>query len=254
MGKKPGYKIQLDVFEGPLDLLLHLINKEEIDIYDIPVSQVTKQYLDYLELMRLLDLDLAGDYLVMAATLMHIKSRLLLPVESLSDEEAAEDPRSELVKRLLEYRKYKEAATELADYADTQKDIFTRRGDRRSVIEEFFEEGPVLEASLFDLITSFSKILSVISEEIFHEVLEDKYTVSDKIDEISELVKAQKKIRFSELFKRAKNKNEIIAMFLALLELIRLREIWAYQEKDFSDIEIIERKPDNPTIGDSENV
>ncbi|MBP7056116.1 MAG: segregation/condensation protein A [Candidatus Omnitrophica bacterium] len=232
------YKVKLEVFEGPLDLLLYLIKKEEIDVYDIPIAKITDQYLEYLELMQLLDLNIAGEFLVMAATLMHIKSRMLLPPEELQGEEEEEDPRAELVRRLLEYKKFKEAASELSQMASHQKHFFARVGpgiDVRGIApdNEFFE------ASLFDLITAFTKVLKDIPKDVFHKVVKDEFTVSEKIHDVLHLLVEVKKIRFAELFNKAKNKAEIITIFLALLELIKMREVNAIQTNPFGDIEIV---------------
>src|SRR3990167_9337508 len=162
------YKVKLEVFEGPLDLLLYLIKKEEVDIYDIPISRITKEYLEYLELMQLLDLNIAGEFIVMAATLMHIKSKILLPKDPTQEEEAEEaDPRAELVRRLLEYKKFKEAAGELSHMASKQKGVFGRITAESPVAPDP-EEAEFFEASLFDLITAFTKVMKDIPKEIFH--------------------------------------------------------------------------------------
>ncbi len=232
------YKVKLEVFEGPLDLLLYLIKKEEIDIYDIPIAKITDQYLEYLEFMKLLDLSIAGEFLVMAATLMHIKSKMLLPPEETEGEEKEEeDPRAELVRRLLEYKKFKEAASELSHMESKQKHFFPRVGtDKDQVItdsDDFFE------ASLFDLITAFTKVLKDVPKEAFHEVVKDEFTVSEKIHDVLHLLVERPVILFTDLFKLAKNKMEIITIFLAVLELIRLKEIIARQPAHFAEIEII---------------
>lgn len=231
------YKVKLEVFEGPLDLLLYLIKKEEIDIYDIPIAKITDQYLEYLEFMKLLDLGIAGEFLVMAATLMHIKSRMLLPPEQVEGEEEEKDPRAELVRRLLEYKKFKEAAVELSQMESRQKHFFSKIGldkDKTPLAaDEFFE------ASLFDLITAFTKILKDIPRDVFHEVIKDEYTVSEKIHDILHLLVEKAVINFGDLFKLAKNKMEVITTFLAVLELIRLKEIVAIQTSPFAEIEIM---------------
>jgi segregation and condensation protein A len=238
------YKVKLNIFEGPLDLLLFLIKKEKIDIYDIPIVSVTRQYLEYLEILRMLDLEVAGDFLVMAATLLHIKSKMLLPKENLSEDELEEeDPRDELVKRLLEYRKYKDAAEQLKDKLDTNKNIFTRKGegfDGRIIDEDGTE---YFEASLFDLITSFRKVLKHIPKTVFHEVVKDRYSVNDKIHIIFHALQERSKITFEGLFSDSKNKDEAIVTFLAVLELIKMQEIVIVQKELFSGIDIM-RHPD----------
>ena len=233
------YKVKLDVFEGPLDLLLYLIQKEEVDIYDIPIAKITDQYLEYLELMQLLDLSIAGEFLVMAATLMHIKSKMLLPPEQVEGEEKPEeDPRAELVRRLLEYKKFKEAAGELSQMESHHKHFFSRVGPGVDV-EELPREEEFFEASLFDLITAFTKVLKDIPKDIFYKVVKDEFTVSEKIHDLLHLVADKKSILFTELFKAAKTKFEIITIFLAILELIKIREIIIIQAAPFGEIEIM---------------
>ncbi len=240
------YKVKLDVFEGPLDLLLFLIKKEELDIYDIPISKITDQYLEYLELMQMLDLNIAGEFLVMAATLMHIKSRMLLPPEELTPEEQEEeDPRAELVRRLLEYRQFKEAAGELAKRELTERNVFKRQFPK----EAGSEEVQYFEASLFDLISAFSKILNKLPKEIFHEIIKDDFTVEEKIHEIFHRLINEPVLYFTQLFNNSKSKLEVIATFLAILELIRLKEVMVRQERLFEDIQIVRNiKKIEPTV------
>jgi len=229
------YKIKLDVFEGPLDLLLFLIKKEEVDIYDIPIAKVTEQYLEYLELMKLLDLNIAGEFLVMAATLMHIKSRMLLPPEELVDQEEEEaDPRTELVRRLLEYKKFKEVASELGKRELTERNTYTRKLPETEDDKEAF-----FEASLFDLISAFSTVLNKLPKEVFHEIIKDEFTVEQKIHDIFHMLIDQPILYFTQLFKNSKSKMEVIATFLAVLELIRLKEVVVRQQSAFSEIQII---------------
>jgi len=230
------YKVKLDVFEGPLDLLLYLIKKEEVDICDIPVAKITDQYLEYLEYMKLLDLNIAGEFIVMAATLMQIKSKMLLPPDKTEEEQIEEDPRAELVKRLLEYKKFKEAAQELSLMKKTQKDVFGRGSQEKPDLAQEKEE--FFEVHLFDLITAFSKVLRDIPKEVFHQFVKDEFTVSEKIHEIFHMLVEEQVIYFTDLFKKAKSKREIIAIFLALLELIRLKEIIIFQKYHFGEIEI----------------
>ncbi|MFH2145867.1 MAG: segregation/condensation protein A [Candidatus Omnitrophota bacterium] len=228
------YKIKLEVFEGPLDLLLYLIKKAHINIYDIPVAQITEQYLQYMELMRMLDLNIAGEFLVMAATLMHIKSKMLLPPDENEAEEAEEeDPRSELVRKLLEYKKFKEAAGYLGDCEEMQRSIF-RRESVPADIE--IEEEVFFETSLFDLITAFSKALKDVPKDIFREIIKDEFTVEGKIHDLLHILVKEKKLSLTQLFERSKNKYEIIATFLAVLELIRQKEIVVAQKGLFGEI------------------
>lgn len=232
------YKVQLPVFEGPLDLLLYLIKKEEINIHDIPIAKITEQYLEYMEMMKLLDLEIAGEFILMAATLIHIKSKTLLPIEEKEEIPAEEvDPREELVRKLLEYKKFKEAAGQLKGMHTKRRDIFTRLP--QSMEAQFIDEETYFEASLFDLITAFSKVLKDVPKSAFHKVIKDEYTVSDKIHDILHLLVDKKKISFSELFKDTKNRSEVVAIFLALLELIKLKEIAVKQLTPFGEIEIM---------------
>ena len=232
------YKVKLEVFEGPLDLLLYLIKKEELNIYDIPIAKVTDQYLEYLELMKLLDLDIAGEFLVMAATLMHIKSRMLLPPDQLNEEEVEEDPRAELVRRLLEYKKFKEAASQLASMESQQKHLFPRVGNIQPE-EVVIPKDMLFEANLFDLITAFTKVLKDIPKDVFHEVIKDEFTVAQKMHDILHMMVEKTSIFFMDIFRAAKNKREMITIFLALLELIRLKTVSVKQSVVFGDIEII---------------
>lgn len=234
-------KVKLEVFEGPLDLLLYLIKKEEIDIYDIPIANITQQYLEYLEFMKLLDLNIAGEFILMAATLMHIKSKMLLPPDPNEVKEEEEmDPRLELVQKLLEYKKFKEAAGELFQMEVRQKDVFPR-----SVTYNMEKDSKsCFEASLFDLITAFNKILKDIPKNVFYEVIKDEFTVEGKMHDIFHLLVNKSVVFFSDLFKGAKNKFEIVTIFLAVLELIRLKEIVAFQDRPFTEIRI-ERNPEN---------
>ena len=233
------YKVQLPVFEGPLDLLLYLIKKDELNIYDIPIAKITAQYLEYIEVMQLLDLDIAGEFLVMAATLMHIKSKMLLPPEAEDEEEAAleMDPREELVKKLLEYKKFKEAAGGLKDMELKQRDSFARvpSGD----LSKKESDDSYFEASLFDLITAFTKVLKEIPRSAFHKVIKDEFTVSDKIHDIIHMLVEKPVIYFSELFKGVRNRAEIVSIFLAVLELVKIREIVVKQSSPFEEIEVI---------------
>ncbi len=245
------YKVKLEVFEGPLDLLLYLIKKEEVDIYDIPIAKITDQYLEYMELMQLLDLTIAGEFLVMAATLMHIKSKLLLPPdETEAENEEEQDPRVELVKRLLEYKKFKEAAAELAQKESSQKHFFARVGSGINIDELPEPKDDVFEASLFDLITAFTKVLRDIPREIFHNVVKDEFTVSEKIHDILHMLVDKREVMFTDLFRAAKNKTEIITTFLAILELIKIREVSIMQHAPFGEIVIVKSMDNINPSGD----
>ncbi len=235
------YKIKLEIFEGPFDLLLYLIKKNEINVYDIPISGILEQYIQYLDLMRLLDLNIAGEFIVMAATLMQIKSKMLLPQEtSILDElpEDEKDPRAELVKRLLEYKQFKEAADQLRLKERARQDIFKRQ----KALEDDENTGPFFEASLFDLINAFSKALKDVPKELIYEVIKDEFTVEGKVHDLLHLFMEHPRIKLAELFSRAKSKLEIISTFLAVLELIRLKEVIIVQNGLFGEIEVIRNK------------
>lgn len=229
------YKVRLEIFEGPLDLLLYLIKKEELNIYDIPITTITAQYLEYLNLMELLDLDIAGDFLVMAATLMQIKSKMLLPPDPAGEEADELDPRAELVRRLLEYKAIKEAAEKLRTFEAGRREVFTRLA-----AEEAVESGDpsFFDVSLFDLISAFSTILKDLPKNAFHQVVKDEFTVADKVHELLHRLVKEPVIYFKTLFAAARNKMEAITTFLAVLELVRLKEAYVSQSDVFGEIEI----------------
>ncbi|MFA4842882.1 MAG: segregation/condensation protein A [Candidatus Omnitrophota bacterium] len=236
-----GYKVKLALFEGPLDLLLYLVKKDHLNIYDIPIAQVTEQYLSYIDLMQLLDLNIAGEFLVMAATLMQIKSKMLLPAEEGEILEEQEDPREDLVKRLLEYEKFKEIAAQLREKEVSQQEVFKRpkeleRQEANAETEVYFE------ASIFDLISAFSKALEDVPKEVFYSIVKEEFTIEEKVHQILHLLLADSCVTLSVLFSKAKNKLDIIVTFLAILELIRMKEIVARQKELFADIEIIRNK------------
>ncbi|MDD5355673.1 MAG: segregation/condensation protein A [Candidatus Omnitrophica bacterium] len=250
------YKVKLDIFEGPLDLLLYLIKKDEVSVYDIPIAKILGQYLEYIELMKLLDLNVAGEFIVMAATLMHIKSKMLLPPDenaALEELDEETDPRAELVKRLLEYKQFKEAAMMLRNKEEYRREHFVRA---QKEIET--SDGVYFEANLFDLISAFNTALKDIPKEVFLEVIKDEFTVEQKVHDILHFLVNRPQIRLCELFTKAKSKFEIVAMFLAVLELIRLKEIVIAQKGLFEDIIIMPNKeniksPLSPSIGKQES-
>lgn len=234
-----GISFKLHVFEGPLDLLLHLIKNDKVDIYDIPIVQITHQYMEYIELMKELNLEIAGEFLVMAATLIQIKSRTLLPKDIDESEEPVEDPRAELVERLLEYKKFKEVSAHLRSREDIWKNIFHRDMTEEGDIELNLEPEPVLvDASVFDLISAFKTLLAKAPEQVI-EITRDTLTVSDKINLIMERLENEDMIRFLDLFEEDYSKVTLIVTFLAMLELNRLGLAKAYQEKKFGVIWII---------------
>ncbi len=237
------YKIRLDMFEGPLDLLLYLVKKDHLNIYDIPIAKVTQQYLEYINLMQLLDLNIVGEFLVMAATLMQIKSKMLLPAEELAVLEEEDDPRAELVKRLLEYEKFKQIAENLKQREISQQEVFKRsKTDEPADTKVSDKQGVYFEASIFDLISAFSQALKDIPREVFYEVIKDQYTVEQKVHDILHLLLVETEIKLSELFAKTKSKMEIIVIFLAILELAKMKEIMARQDVEFEDIIIFRNK------------
>ncbi len=229
------YKIKLPVFEGPFDLLLHLIRENKIDIYDIPIALITTQYLQYLEMMKELNLEIAGDFLVMAATLIHIKSKMLLPPDEVTPTEELEDPREELVQRLLEYQRFKDAALKLRQREEEWMNVF-----KREPLSAQEDDGEIylFDVSLFDLLDVFKKILEKAPPEIV-SITKEKLTVKDRMSMIMEQLENQEVIRFEELFKGEVKKIQLIITFIALLELIRLGLLRAYQEREFGSIWVI---------------
>ncbi|MBI4314091.1 MAG: segregation/condensation protein A [Candidatus Omnitrophica bacterium] len=231
------YRVRLPIFEGPLDLLLFLIKQSHIDIVNLPIARITEQYLEYLKLMQVLDLEIAGDFLVMAATLIQIKSKMLLPPdETAAEEKEEEDPRAELIRRLMEYQQFKAAAERLHEMERRRSAMFTRVPPEGQALEAEWAEEPFFEASLFDLLTALSDVLKRVPKELFHEIIQDEFTVEQKIVELRRRLAAEPQVSFSKLFEAAKGKMEIITIFLAILELIRLKEAIARQQEAFSEI------------------
>jgi len=237
MAGREDYKVQLEVFEGPLDLLLYLIKKDEVDVYDIPIERVTQQYLQYLSLMQMLDLNIAGEFLVMAATLMMIKSRMLLPVEERPELEEEEDPRWDLVRQLVEYKKFKDAAQHLEELALRREDVFAREGEAVQLGPE--PELALQDVSIFDLIAAFNEALKKAPKEDLAEIFSDRYTVADKIDYLRAQLRDQKALRLSELLRGMTHRYEMVCTFLAVLELIRLKQLRARQADVFGEIELL---------------
>jgi segregation and condensation protein A len=233
--------IKLARFEGPLDLLLHLIKRDEVNIHDIPISHITQQYLVYIELMRALDLEVAGEFLVMAATLMRIKAKMLLPLPAVGEEEDEGDPREELVQRLVEYRQFKEAAGTLK----------LREAERRLLFERGMVPGedemgplPLAPATLFDLLDALNRVMSRIPEPAVYEVQGEIYDVEEKMSAIAVAVAEQGSISFTELLLRCRVRAEMIVTFMALLELIKLGQVLVIQAENFADITILARTPE----------
>lgn len=244
------YKVKLDVFEGPLDLLLYLIKRDEVDIYDISIERITKQYLAYLEAFQVLNIELAGEFIVMAANLLYIKSRTLLPVDlRMADEEAEEeDPRFELIRQLIEYKKFKEAAASLRDQEALRESLFPRSPATPELAPQ--ETLLVEEVGIFDLIHAFQKILKRLEKkpENLREIFAENFTVSDKIDHVLRVMQVGISLRFEELFADAASRTEIVVTFLAMLELIRLKQLRVRQEAHFGEIWIDRINEAQPTF------
>jgi segregation and condensation protein A len=218
----------LEIFEGPLDLLLHLIKKNEVSITDIPIATITEQYLATLELMQNLSLDVAGEFLVMAATLIHIKSRMLLPAgDNEADEDEGVDPHEELVRRLLEYQRYKEAAAELEQRDVLTRDVFVRSAPPTE------EAGPrgFREVSVFDLLGALKRVIDRLPKDTVHEIALDKITVREKMTLLLEMLRVHGSVLFESLFAEVKSRVEVVATFLAMLELVKVRAIRVFQEE-----------------------
>src|SRR5437764_3274868 len=233
------YKVKLEVFEGPLDLLLFLIKRDEIDIYDISIERITRQYLEYLQAFKELKIDVAGEFVVMAANLIYLKSRSLLPLDQQPPEEEAEedDPRWDLIRQLIEYKKFKEAAAQLHDRALEQERIFTRDGGSSVAISN--APLPLHEVGIFQLIHAFQEVIKrVEAREDLREIFGERFSVSDKIQQILERVGNGMPVRFSELFGQIVYRVEIVVTFLASLELIRLNQVRALHPNMFDAIEI----------------
>jgi segregation and condensation protein A len=238
------YKVKFEVFEGPLDLLLYLIKKEEVDIYEVNLTRLATQFIEYIDTMRMLDLEIAGEFLVMAATLMYIKSRELLPVDQqaqVEGEDEGEDPRWELIRQLVEYKKFKDAATQLQVLEARQEDVFPRTPGK---LEFATEASTRPEASIFDLVNAVNVVLKRFSRpEDRRDIFEDKWTVSEKIEHLMRTLKERPGLRFSELFEGVTSRSEVVVTFLALLELIRLKQITAMQREAFGEIEVCRAAP-----------
>ncbi len=239
------YKVKFEVFEGPLDLLLYLIKKEEVDIYEVNLTRLAEQFIEYIETMRLLDLEIAGEFLVMAATLMYIKSRELLPVEQRAEvegEEEGDDPRWELIRQLVEYKKFKDAACQLQALEARQADVFARVPGKLEFERESAPAKP--EVSIFDLVNAVNGVLKRFNKrEDLRDIFEDKWSVSEKIEHLLRMISERSVLKFSDLFEGVTSRTEVVVTFLAMLELIRLKQLTAMQREPFAEIEICRAEP-----------
>ena len=229
--------VQLKIYEGPLDLLLHLIRKNELSITDISIESITEQYLAALELMQGLNLDVSGEYLVMAATLLHIKSKTLLPPDDKDedDDDEVDDTRAELVRRLLEYERFKNAARELEEREILNRDVFVRQGRSERVTDVSFEQ-----LSVFDLMSALQGVLERFPEPSVHTVVQETVSVRERMTHILDELNRRSSVSFDELFHAARSKMDVVVTFLALLELVRIRAVHAAQKERLGPI-VIER-------------
>jgi len=239
--RRDSYRVKLEIFEGPLDLLLYLIKKDEIDIYDIPIARITEQYLAYLELMQELDISVAGDFLVMASTLIYIKSKMLLPPEPKVDgeEDLGDDPRAELIERLLEYQKFKSASQMLYSRGEIESACYTRGP------LETDSSNPEVSTTLFDLLRVFREVLKRAEAEIEMEIARDEMTIAEKLAQIQAMLEERERINVREMFEMSRSKRELIITFLALLELVKEWKIYLIQDEPFGDI-FASRRADAP--------
>ena len=249
------YKVDLEIFEGPLDLLLYLIRREELNIYDIPIGRITEQYMQYLDLMRQLNLDVAGEFIVMAATLMVIKSRMMLPVDRRQTDEGTDeewvDPRLDLVRQLIEYKKFKDAAGKLAEYEALTQESFDYGGGRPKFEKTAADAADALASiDMFDLLTAFQEVLARLNEIPQEELKGMRWSVPDKMDFILERSRAEGQVSFSTLFTPRSPRGEVIVTFLALLELLRQHRVIVYQNDAFHEITVLPSKemPDDKPL------
>lgn len=244
------YQIKLEVFEGPMDLLLHLIKKHELDIYEIPVALITQQYLDYIELMKRLDMDIAGDFLVMASTLTQIKSRMLLPVpENPDQEDSGLDPRAELVRRLLEYKSFKDAAGSLEDREEAWSQVCTRPPEPATEIDD--EQGTLFEPefNLFDLLAALKDVMNRVPDSGL-EITAESVSITEKISHILSRLEERESILFTELFDGTTSRAQVIGTFLAMLELIKTRVVRVFQIEQYGAIRLTKAVSDRQ-VGDT---
>ncbi len=251
LGLMNEYRVQFDVFEGPLDLLLHLVKKQEVDIYQVNLTRIASEFVAYIDQMRELDLEIAGEFLVMAATLIYIKSRELLPAdqkpEAQMGEEDEEDPRFELIRRLVEYKKFKDAAAELQSLEIRMDQVYEHRS--ALVILPEIESKRREPVSIFELIQAVSVILKRFGErDDVREIQADPYTVSEKMAALRMLIQERGRFRFSELFAEARSRSEVVVTFLAMLELTRLRHLQVIQSEDFGEIEVELAPSEAPSV------
>jgi len=236
------YQIKLEIFEGPLDLLLHLIKKHELDIYSIPIALITQQYLEYIDLMKSLDMEIAGDFLVMASTLTHIKSKMLLPPPENPEEDEGVDPRAELIRRLLEYKRFKDAAVSLQDKEESWSQVYTRPSDAAPDVPAE-DEALLFDFQLFDLLAALKEVMARVPDSAF-EITTEAVSITEKISQILARLETVDNLLFTDLFENTSSKAQVIGTFLALLELIKSRVVKAFQIEQFGAIRIMKAVTD----------
>lgn len=242
--QKDSYHVKLEIFEGPLDLLLHLIRVNEIDIYDIPIVKITRQYNDYLDLIKEMNFEIVGEFIVMAATLLYIKSKMLLPQEEISEDEQEEDPRAELTRQLLDYQKFRAASENLMALEQSQHMVWFRPGETTQEMdgEEF------IDACLFDLIRAFKDILKRSDKKKILEIEREDVSIAEKIAYIKNKLEHRESIDFLSLFPGTSSRREKIVIFLALLELVRLGWVRTLQRAFDDSIKIVRRAISNVAV------
>ena len=236
------YEVKLDVFEGPMDLLLYLIRKDELDIYDIPIAHITTRYLGFLQHIHQLDIEQASDFILMAATLMRIKSQMMLPREELGiDGEGDDDPQAELIRRLLEYQQFKDIADWLGVRKDERRDVYLRRQGPDDSVEESAQLRPV---SLFDLLAVYKHVLDTVPENLVHQIAEEEVSVAERIDHLLAVLERRSRISFMDLL-QGRDRQSLIATFVGVLELLKAQRVRVQQARPFADI-WIEQAPLQP--------
>ena len=234
------YKVELEAYEGPMDLLLFLVRKHDIDIFDIPVAKITSQFLEYIQFMRMLDLDVAGDFLSLASTLVRIKARMLLPKESEEEEDGDEDdPRAQLARSLLEYQEYKKLADNLYEKQEDQRNIFYRN---LGLDPDDEKEHEILDVSLFDLLAAFKEAMEAAPDEIFHQVEREEISLSERIEFVRQYLTDRKKVTFFDMFPKGTHKGTLVVTFMAMLELIKQQFLRIGQSGSFGEIWIYLRE------------
>lgn len=240
------YEVKLEIFEGPLDLLLHLIHKNEVDIFDIPIATITDQYLEYLDMMKVFNINVAGDFLVMASTLIHIKSNMLLPSNA---EDEGEDPRIELIRPLLEYMQFKDVAEALSERGILDKDVFARKA-AADYMSQLQDEEPELDVNLFQLMDAFKRIADERLPDLQLTVELEQWSVKEKAEQITALLRERRSVFFHELFKEDRTVTEFVVTFLALLELVHLGLVKVFQAVSGGEIQLSASFHENGENGD----